>query len=491
MFYLFMFMLQKQFFEFDNDEDRIKNIYGNFTIEQFWDWWNDNKNRTMEVRIRDYNLIKEVANKLYLPYSPSGVYVNSYLQLKNVIAFARNKATMWFGIQPRKKNWTNNINFKVFGGKDYFVDEIAFIFIDIDRTSKEEGLASQNSLMNSNKLADLLLEKLHENNWDNSYIKICSGNGIQMLIKLDIPFKLPSITYDNEKQIYIEDIEFEKTKLLIRNGIGKQIINFCDKFKNDLNVFVDNSVFKLSVVGALPFTKNYKFNSYRWRGIIDIKEGKNEGLSDYCLKYIDNIKEFKIKNIFSKSRSLRNDVLIKPGELLKNPLAKFLYEYDFPNGGINNTLWFQLKILLRDSKFDLNNKEFIEYYNYIKKKHNRTFSLNIPEDKFVFDENTINNYSINNMMDIIYPLWPKRNKYNKMYDKIDWDIVNIINKTIELPQNNSLLDDLTLCKNLLLKNSYKNNEIIYMFTKGMIKKYGNDKAKYYFSKLYDKWFNYD
>ena len=116
-------MKEKKWYEYDENE-RVKNVYGKTTLQ-------DNQSKVMEIRIKDFLLAKQIANKLNLPYSASGVYVDNVEQLKYVLKLAREKVTMWFGINPKKKN-INKWGKKSYGGKDINVNEIGFIFIDID-----------------------------------------------------------------------------------------------------------------------------------------------------------------------------------------------------------------------------------------------------------------------------------------------------------------------------------------------------------------------
>ena len=483
----------KQFYEYETDEERVSNVYSKFTINDFWTWWSNNQEKTMEVRIRDYNLIKETASKLNLPWSPSGIYTSNANQLKLILKEVRDKTVLWMGISPRKKNWCKN-GYKGFAGTDHHVEEIAFLFIDIDRVSKNKTFATCEDLMHCNKLAELLLEKLGTEGWNKNYIKICSGNGVQMLIRLDIPIKIPSTTFDNETKTYMDTEEFTKIKMLVREGIGAQMLSFSKKFSEELNVFVDPSVFKLSVVGALPFSKNFKYAGVRWRGLIELKnEGENVGLSDYILQYLDNIKTFKEKNPFGGHKSINLGYRIKEGQLEKDPLVRFMLENEFSEGGINNTIWFSLKCLIRDSSYKLDSEEFRKFHETIKRKHSRSFTLNIPEQKFIFDVNAINNYCIQFGYKPVYELWPKKTKFLNLIDMslIKWENINSVTKSLQLPEKSTILDDLTTLKNLLEPKSYKNIEIVLMFLKGTIAKYSETKAKYYFENIYDKFLNYE
>ena len=473
-----------------DEKERIKEVYSKYTIKQFWDWWANGDIAFMEVRIKDWELIKQVGKKFNIPFSSSGVYVKNDIELKNVIAMVRDQATIWFGINTRKKNW-NRRGWKSFEGKDPFVDNINYIFIDIDRVLKE-GPATKIDLENSDKLANLILDRLKQQKWNKGYIKICSGNGVQLLIKLDVPIKIPNIEFDNKTKTFIPNNEFEKVKQLIKKGIGKQIVSFTNKFKEELGVEVDVSGMLIGKVGAIHCTKNYKYGGFTWRGLIELEEGENTGLSDYLLTFEDDIKEFKAKNVFSTKHQTRKDI-IRQGKLKENVLVKLLLENDFPEGYINNTLWFQLKCLLRDSKYDIHDKEFIIFHNEIKRKHKRDFSANVPEKHFSFNKNTINNYCLQCGLPIIYDFLPNKTKrMDRQLENLDWK-KHVADETevIKLDSETTILEDMEKTKDKLIEGNLKNIQTVAKFTRGCIQKYGEKKTKYYFDNLFYKYFSYD
>jgi len=485
-------MSQVEWYNLDQKE-RIAKVYSQFTIADFWQWWSNGERKFMEVRIKDFSMIKRVSNALHLPYSASGVYVCTPEELKSVIGMTRDNFVMWFGVNPRKKNW-NKWGNKSFGGTDANVQSIDYVFVDIDRTIKN-GEASNDDLKNCDTLANELLNKLAIQKWSNNYIKICSGNGVQLLIKLDFSILMPNVDFQqlkDTKQCYIvETKQFNKIKTIVKNGIGKQILKFSRKFGKDLNVSVDKTGFNIGRVAALPFTKNHKFGSFTWRGIVEMKSGVNDGLSDYILSVEDDYESFSKREVFVKPSAVEASNRIKKGKLAKNKLAAFLLNNDFPRGGINNTLWFQFKCLLRDSKFDLNSEEFRDYHSKIKVRHQRSFSLNIPEKKFSFDENTVNNYCINNCMIPVYPLWKNRNK--KLDMKLEandwWDRLNDV-EPLQLSESTEILEDFEKVKSMLQEGNYDNVNVLASFLKAALIKYGEEEVKYY-SKLFYKYFSYE
>jgi len=484
-----------------DENDRIKKFYSNFTISDFWEWWSDGNNKVMEIRIKDYNIMRETAKRFKLPYSPSGVYINNSVQLKNVIAFVRDKTTMWFGINPRKRNF-DIYGYKNFGGKDINVEEIKFIFIDIDRLKKKNSSATKADLMNCDYVAEKILEQLGREVWNNNYIKICSGNGVQLLIKLDFPIRMPEVEFKKSKIIKhkhreedyyypVLNEEFEVMKEIIRKGIGKHIMMFARKFRDDVGVEVDKACFNIGRVGALPQTKNYKYDSFTWRGIVAMRNEENTGLSDYVLSFEKDIKEFKRRSVFVKSRTIPIKERMKKGELREHKLIKFMLENDLPEGMRNNYLWFQIKCLLRDSKIDLNTNEFREIHRELEQKHG-SLPTNLPNKKFQFDENIVNAFCITNLIPPLYKLWPSRTKYvDRKLDSFNWEHVEQATAALKLDSNTTIQEDMKKFKEDLIEYDYLNVERLARFTKGCILKYGEKATRYYVEYLFPRYFSWE
>lgn len=475
-----------KWYEYDEAE-RVKKVYSKYTIKDFWDWWSGGEDKVMEVRIKDIELIKEVAKTYGLNWTYSGVYIWNHILLKKVIAAVRDKATVWFGIQPRKKNW-NKYGKKSFGGKDVNVQEIGFIFIDIDRVIKN-GVATNNDLRNADILADKILEKLATEKWNNSYLKICSGHGLQLIIKLDFPILMPSPGFNEKLKVYEYNRGYEELKKIVAKGIGADIVKFGKQFQEELGVEIDKTCFSLSRVGALPVTKNFKYKTFRWRSIVEMKDKPNDGFSDYVLSKIENIKKFKEQNVFFKSSAHLPKTRIRKGKLMEHKLVKFMLENDFPEGGINNTLWFQLKILLRDAKFDIHGEEYKQFHQAIMKKHNRTFSENVPDKKFSFNENVINAFCVRNLIPPLYEYLPKRkNELNHNIKNLSWNYVKI-STPMKLDEHTDIDEDMAQVKKSL-KKGFGNKEILGAFLAGMLEKYGEEKTKYYHKYVFERYFGY-
>lgn len=472
-----------------SEKDRIEKIYGKFTIKDFWNWWCGNDIKVMEIRIKNFMIIQQIATQLQLTYSSSGIYVYSDTQLKQVIMLLRREnVTAWFGINPRKKNY-NIKGWNVFEGKDTNVQEIKFIMIDIDRIVKN-GQATSLDLENCDKLCNLIIERLGTEGFDKNYIKICSGNGVQLIVKLDFGIKLPEVEFDNKIKTFIYNKEYENTKQIIVKGIGQDIIKFSNKYKEELGVEVDKACFNISRVAALPFTKNYKYDGYTWRGIIDLKIGINVGLTDYVLSKEENVEEYKQKNIFV-TKSLKSTDRIRKGKLRDNILIKFMLDNDLPYGMINNYLFFQLKCLLRDSGVDLQSEEFKKLHQELENKFKGKLTLNIPDNKFNFDENIINKFCIENMYPSLYPLWPKRTKrLNMLIDDVTWIEIELEKENYVLQEDTGIIDDLEWLKKQLEENKFTNITKFKLFINGCKMKYGEQKTKYYFDNIMKRYLCY-
>jgi hypothetical protein len=469
-------------------EERIEKVYRRFTLSDFWNWWCGGENKVMEIRIKDYNLIKSLAENYNLPYSASGVYVWTEEMLRLVVSQIKNKATVWWGVNPRKKNY-NKWGNKSFGGSDCNIQEIGFIFIDIDRIIKT-GPATNIDLGNCDTVANAVIERLQTQGWNKNYIKICSGNGVQLLIKLDFPLKMPEIEFNSQYKTYIESKDYIKLKDIIREGIGKDIRRFCRKYEKELQVEIDKSGFNIGRVAALPSTKNFKYDGFTWRGIVELQNGVNEGFSDYVLSKEDDVVVYESKAVFSK-KSLNSRDRLVPGKLKNNILVKFMLEHELPYGMINNYLWFMLKILLRDSKIDLHSEEFQKIHKQIESKVKGHLPMNLPDERFSFDENIVNKYCITNLIPPLYPLWSKRNKLIDVgINDVTWEQIDLQNGVIKLMEDSDIIEDLQQLKKQLIPG-YINGDLFRQFVKGCIIKYGEEKTKYYFDYIMKKYLSYE
>ena len=477
-----------------DEKERVKNVYSKFTIRDFWSWWSNNGSRVMEIRIKNKELIDDTAQRFNIPKSSSGVYVWDPDLLVSVIAYVREKATVWFGVNPRKKN-VNRWGRKTYGGMDINVLEIGYIFIDIDRKFKDNKPAELQDLKNADELANKILDRLKKHGWNKSYIKICSGHGLQLLIKLDFPIVLPSLQFEKRRKYYYskETDTFDALKTIIRKGIGTQIYKFAKKYEDILRVEIDKSGFNIGRVAALPCTKNFKYDMFKWRGIVELKDEINDGLSDYVMSKIDDLKLYKTNSPFIKGRAPIKENIIKPGQLQKHKVVRFMLDNDLPRGEINNLVWFQLKCILRDSKFDLRSNEFLDFHKDIEAKYKDKFPMNVPNIKYTFSENTLNNFCIKYGFLPLYELAKERTVYTPVNFKKDIiKMVDNIPGEYVIDGNTTWKEDVETFKKQLLKLTptyYR--ESIGLFLKGCIKKYGKKYTNYLNDVVLDKYLNFD
>ena len=404
-----------KWYEYDIKE-RYDKVYSKHTLDDFWSWWSDDRQAVMEVRVKNWQLVKEYSDKFHAPHASCGIFVDEAWKLKKVVDYFTNqKDDMWFAINP-KRQLTNKFGKPAYSSKDVNISEIKFLFIDIDRVVKD-GPANKEDLMKADFLAEKIISVFGEAGFDKNYCKICSGNGIQLIFKLDVPFELPTPRLDEQTGTYIEEALFVDIKNVIKNGIGKMLPTISDKFKDEYNVEVDRVCFNAGRIGALPYTFNQKFDTPIPRGIITIvEEGKNEGFSDW-LKGLQQSKQQRVnvkqsyKNI--KPLQLSEEYKVLHNELHKNVIVDLMLKYKFPEGGINNTLWYAVKILFHNSGICTNDNDFTQVHEMLKQFHGRSFSTNGLEPQF---KGNYNGAIKDNAMQFVAPMVNKYLRQHKIVD---------------------------------------------------------------------------
>jgi len=468
-----------EWYELEEDE-RVKKVYAKYTLADFWKWWSRGQPATMEIRIKDFTKIKILKEKYNFPISASGVYVQNVDDIKRILKEYRNDTTLWFGVNPKKKSYDKR-GWWNFNGEDHGIKEIGYIFIDIDRVTKIKP-ATTWELKNANYVADQILERLNKYKWSESYIKICSGHGVQLLIKLDYPIELPTPAVNSKKQ-YEYNEEYETLKKLVKRGIGAEIVKFARKFKDEYMVEVDASGMNMGRVAALPMSKNLKYDTQRWRAIVEIKDGINEGLTDYIYTKIKDLKTFKKKNAFSKPRAIPDDHKLKKGKMLENPLVRLFLDYDLPKGDKHMTIGFALRMLIKDSGFTFQDKEVQEVIHLIEQKYGH-FQRAMPADDEKFNTGIVNNFCFKHRIPPVYPLWPDAhdNRF-PIDDTVKWSDIIAYPPTniMEFDEEKDIRSDIRKCINLLDDNDIEKNTLIYIeFVRNCIKRYGIEQTKYFF-----------
>ena len=250
-------------------------------------------------------------------------------------------------------------------------------------------------------------------------------------------------------------------------------------------VEVDKKTFNLSRVGALPFTKNIKYNSFRWRGIIELKKSKNEGFSDYILTKKTNIKKFKEQNVFSNTNK---NFGLTINNFKKNKILKLMLENQLPYGEINNIPWCQFKCLIRDSNESKKILDSIEYKTIKKKleiKYKGLFSPNLPDKDTKYNPLTLWNYCAKNEIIPIYNFSEIGN--NNLLINSEILNKNLWNDKIrygdscyfKLKEETDEIEDILKLKKDLKEEEIQSHILVSFFLYAFEIKYGEKKAKFF------------
>ena len=366
-------------------------------IKTWWQWFNP-KEDVYEFRIRNFPLIKYIATKLNIPYSASGIYFSTLDEYQKIIPYVKNKETCWISVNAKKKS-INKWGKLGYNGKDTSIESINNIFIDIDPVDNK-GDRIEN-LKNIYKFVNEILKDLEKQNIKD-YAVICSGYGFQILIKLDIPMMLPEQTWDKENKIYILDNKFSNYKILIKKTFMAKLVKKFGEQAKDFCCLLDKSASNLGRVHAAPFTSNVKYGKSVPRMVVKIsKDVSNDGLSDWLLGELENIKT---APVYNSKRSAKLDKHFKLNEktLINNELVQWILFNDLPSGMRNNTLLFSLKCLIKDNNIDFRSEVVKHLKMRLDQKWQRDNPFNIPDDKYHFSPNTVNNFCIHNRLPLLY-----------------------------------------------------------------------------------------
>jgi len=300
----------------------------------------------------------------------------------------------------------------------------------------------------------------------------------------DVEFEQIKIKKEKEEEIIYKPIlntEFLKVKNAISMGIGKDLLTYTKKIikEKELLVEVDKTCFRIAQVGALHCTKNFKYDTFRWRGIVELKNEKNVGFSDYILSRELDDKSFKNSNTFISRKVNEKDKIID-SEFFEHSLIKFTLENNFEYGEINNKLWFQVKCLIRDSEIDINSANFLSYKRQFEAKVKGKLSSNLPDKRFNFNKDVINDFCFNQLIPPLYKVYEKRMKHNNFLKQdIDINIYELYTDKFILPDETTMKEDMQLCKDKLKNNEFNANlELIGRFLNSLISKYNKESVEY-------------
>jgi len=402
-------------------------INTNPTLKDYWNFITHNTDSTFEVRIKSYDWLKAVAEKLKIPYSKSGVYVNNNITLFKVIKLIRDKQTVWISVNSKRKSFSTNTKFKTFNGTDSGILEIKNIMIDIDRKTKGNLPATSDQKLKINKLADILIKDLKQVGVV-SYMKIDSGNGIQIVIPIE-PLWLPEQIYDEKTQTYILSDMVEKYKNLIRSTFGAMLMRKYNNHKTvqEYNAEIDASSFNIGRVMALHGSLNLKYELPILRRafliVQDESNPENKGLMYAMMKNLDDVvpatkylnsKKYNI-DIIGERKNYTSDTIYD------SALVKLLLAGKLPDGDRNRSLIFPLKVLLQKNNIALNSPEAQKLKRQIEIVQQGSFPFNPVNGFSVFSTNTINKYCVNNFINLPYDVLPQYG--------VNIDMLSLINDT--------------------------------------------------------------
>ena len=369
-----------------------------YKLQDFWNYINNDSNNTYEVRIRDYKIVKHIATEFKLPFYSGGVFVNTYEQLYSVIKCIRQHTTAWISVNPKRR-----VNGK-HGGKDLYIESINHIFLDIDRINGD-GEATAHEKQNIHKFVNLLIEHLNNIGITN-YCRIDSGNGEQLIIKLDEPILMPIPEFKDG--VFIPSEQHTKYKQLIKKVfIEKLIKKFNTKYyKDKYGCEIDRSCSNIGRVCALHGTFNFKHSAKTLRKVIEIQDTtENTGLSDALFKEFDNLDLPVFNKTSIQNKPLKQEFKITTNTIHNSELVKLLLSTELPSGNRNSHLIFQLKCLLKDNNIPLTDTKVITLFKQIESVQNDTYPMNDVEVHCHFNPNVINNYCISHSIKPIYDVW--------------------------------------------------------------------------------------
>ena len=475
-----------------NIKEREKYFMQNgYNLKQFWEFIS--RGRTdfvMEIRIKtEFKNILSIGKQYNLPVSSSGVFVKSYKQLLFILQKIRNKYTIWFGINPKKKSFHKRTpKFKTYNGTDHSVEALTHLFIDIDRAEKntedDTGATSQDLQKTLNFTNNVLIPDL-EKIGIKEHMVIYSGNGVQLIVPLDEAIFISDMEWNLEDREYELTDDFMNMRTLARDTFGAKLRKKynTNKIKNEFNIKIDKQVFNLGRVAALPYTYNMKYEIPVMRGILNIQSDKgiNTGLSDGLFRDLEHLNLPIFSSKTKQDYKLNSSFRLKEDTIVNDKLVKFMLQENLPQGGRHSRLFLSLKCLIVDNDLNINSKTCQHILNQIKRKNKNSdnWQTNNPRDSgdYHFNPEVVNNYCIDNMLPLLYV--PYQNKVTKRnIPEHIWTINNFEYSTgtiTEFPTDTTIKSDI-----LLISKNY-DIQTIYDYIRGLIQKYGKKNALYIFT----------
>ncbi len=410
-------------------ENKAEDVYSQFSFDEFWNFISPDNKYIYEMRmktrpsdpVKDYVYIRDLGQTLKLPYHHSGVFVKNANEYKNVCAYCyQNKLTLYISAHPKRKSYHSvNDKFKVFNGKMQSDLCIYSLFIDFDASTELKENPNKNSAEEAYLVAKKFLTD-HPN--IKKYLLLCSGNGVQLRIPLDHVINMPQDTYDSDNNFVITE-EFSIHQKLCKEAMRITLNKYSNK-----EITVDLTSLELARVGRSPFSRNWKNESNpKYCGVIEIcDEQENEGLYDYIMGFYDkinNLQQFGVQTQFDKK--ILAEFSFDKHTIRNSRFVRMLVNQKLPEGGRNNVLFFQFKLLLKDNNINPTEPEIRELMHLIEARQGDKFPSNSPADNMHFNPEAIINWCVDHNVKPIYPVLYNISKKIRTISPETMDKINV------------------------------------------------------------------
>lgn len=170
------------------------------------------------------------------------------------------------------------------------------------------------------------------------------------------------------------------------------------------NCDIDKSASNIGRIFAAVGTSNIKYNTQVPRKCVLLNnEKENDGLSDWLISELDNIKQAPVYNQTKINKELLNHFKLTEKTLVQNKLVQFMLKTDnLPEGGRNNMLLFSLKNLIKDNGISFQSEVVRHIKMLLDKRWGRNNPMNKPDDKFHFSPGVVNSYCVMNKISLLY-----------------------------------------------------------------------------------------
>jgi len=434
-----------------NDTERFRQYYKKHDICDFFKVLGNDVTELRFVKSKDdkidsfgYAEVKSVATMFNIPHRGMSLFIEDPKILKIIMGVSVNgkklrRNNIYYSVNPREKGMIQDKSGKIFedyGKKKELTKSINNLLIDIDIDDK--NLDRANKIKKCLQISESILSMFKKKYMIDSYARIISGNGVQLIIPLSPIYKsgisIELAEIDNEMKVIEKATpQFERWRYLIKKGFGKELKQWFSTKK----VILDDSVFDVARVTRLPLTYNVKkSDNVHLCGIIDMQMGPRSNvltniINNYTIALPRQRRQTKVQlTEFSK---------IDQKNPFSHPLINMLTTSKLPEGNRHHYLELSMIFLLRDNGYDFRKMFNFEYpelnpvLDRIKSVQGR--GLNVPSAYDLpnghFNTETVNIWCINNNMT---PVFPVLSIYSR-HRIIEYDIKEFKNElNIQVPK---------------------------------------------------------